>query len=106
MINLMNIVERHFTELKVISSAGIVLSEEVSNMCRQNARGFRGTNLTCPPAVPSLDVIREKIDRYDTVIMDGHELSRGVKVRPGLFFSGHFFILRIHHIIIVSSLAV
>lgn len=69
MINLMKIAERRFTGMKEISSAGIVLSEEVRKMCRQNTCGFFGKNWTCPPAVEPLDAVREKIDRYNTVMV-------------------------------------
>lgn len=84
MINLLKVAERHFTDMKEISSAGIILSEEVRNMCRKNTCGFYGKNWTCPPAVESLDAIREKIDRYDTVMV----IYRVHSVKSGFDWQG------------------
>jgi predicted metal-binding protein len=59
----------YFSDLKEIPAAGLILSEEVRNLCKQNTCGSYGKNWTCPPAVDSLDVFRERFATFDSMLI-------------------------------------
>ena len=68
-MDLIKTARKYFSHLKEIPSAGIVLSEEVRNLCKQNTCGFYGKNWTCPPAVDSLDTFRDRFAMFDSMLI-------------------------------------
>ena len=63
------LIRKHFENVKEISTAKIILSQEVRKMCEQNKCGQYGKNWTCPPAVKSVDEFKADIAAYDTFLI-------------------------------------
>lgn len=66
---LMAIAERHFSNMKEISTATVTLSEDVRKMCAQNKCGQYGKNWTCPPAVQPIDHFKRQIAAFNTFLV-------------------------------------
>ena len=69
MSNVGTIVKRHFSNVEQVPTSGIIFSQEVREMCKQNTCGFYNRNWTCPPAVEPLDDLRKKISQFKEALI-------------------------------------
>jgi predicted metal-binding protein len=69
MNNLTKFAERHFSNIKEISSQSITLSSEVRKLCEQNKCGQYNKSWTCPPAVQSLEAFQDQIAPFNALLI-------------------------------------
>ena len=82
MNNISEIIKRHFHS-KEISIEKIHISLEVRKMCKQNVCGQYNKNWTCPPAVDSLDIIKERITQFNKcfVVYKVYDLKSSIDMK-------------------------
>ena len=56
-------------EYAVIDTSRVPFSDEVEKMCKANRCGRYGTCWTCPPGVGTLDMWREKLNKYPKTLV-------------------------------------
>ena len=122
MSNIAMIIEKHFPCFKEIDGGSILIDEKIREMCKQNVCGHYDRNWTCPPAVSSLDVIRQKLAEFKSSVIiyrvydikssfdlqgmiDGISDFRGRLIKmKNEFYDILKFLLIIVHIILTKSL--
>lgn len=79
MFDLKTLVDSHFGHVTPIPASAIAQRPEVRELCKQNACGQYGKNWACPPAVPSLDELKQRFEPFDSflVIWEVYPLKSG-----------------------------
>lgn len=69
MKEIQTLVDDLFDNSKLITSSKIVFSDEVRKLCEQNMCGYYGRCWTCPPAVEAPDILQERLQQYNSVVI-------------------------------------